>query len=132
MKLPAARTVGDAVRSFSRIIGRANDCLDLPLNDGRTVEVHSEFFTHVVRRLPGVRSYLIRQSGRRITFQLLTPGDVDPTEHRSGMLATVKRIFPDVEEESLDVVRLSKEEKTAAGKHRWIIKDPAPDVRGPA
>ena len=58
--------------------------------------------------------------------------DVDPVAYRSDVLAEVRKIFSNIEEESLLVVRLQKEEKTAAGKHRWIIKDPAPNMRVPA
>ena len=56
----------------------------------------------------------------------------DPVAYRSDVLTEVRKIFSDIEEESLLVVRLLKEEKTATGKHRWVIKDPAPNMRVPA
>ncbi len=123
VELPAVCAAGGSVLSFSRIIGRANDVLDLPLLDGRAAEAHHLLFSHVVRHLPYVRSYVVQQEGRRIVFHLETPFDVDPAKYRYDIISGIRRIFPDIEAGSINVARLSRAEKTAAGKHRWVIKD---------
>jgi phenylacetate-CoA ligase len=113
----------DSILFFSEVLGRSNDALRLPLKSGRTIKVHSEFFTHIIKSLPNVQSFLIVESSEKIKVKLRFRDNADLHSSRQLALQKIRREFPDVLEERITFESLADEVRTIAGKHRFIIRE---------
>ena len=113
----------DSILFFSEVLGRSNDALRLPLKSGQSIKVHSEFFTHIIKSLPNVQSFLIVESGESIKVRLRLRGNADLHSSRQLALQKIRREFSEVLEERIIFEPLAEEARTIAGKHRFIIKE---------
>ncbi|MFN5254442.1 MAG: hypothetical protein ACK5BY_01220 [Limnohabitans sp.] len=113
----------NSILFLSEVLGRSNDALRLPLTSGRVIKVHSEFFTHIIKSLPNVQSFLIVESGEGIKVRLRLRGNADLHSSRQLALHKIRREFSDVLEERIIFEPLAEEVRTIAGKHRFIIRE---------
>jgi phenylacetate-coenzyme A ligase PaaK-like adenylate-forming protein len=112
-----------SVQQMGRVLGRSNDCVDIPLKNGSTTTAHSSLLTRIILEHREIRSFLVRQRSRDIEFQLMIAGANRPEDYRHDFAETLRQAFPDIEDSCLKFSALSAELKTAAGKHRVIVKE---------
>jgi phenylacetate-CoA ligase len=113
----------DSILFLSEVLGRSNDTLKLPLKSGKSVKVHSEFFTHIIKSLPNVQSFLIVETGEKIIVKLMLRGNTNLHSSRQLVLQKIRREFSEVQEDSIIFEPLDEEVRTIAGKHKFIIRE---------
>lgn len=113
----------DSVLSASSMEGRVNDTIDIPLSSG-TMKVHSEIFTHVIKAMPDVQSFLISQmKDNIIKVALLLKAKQPLDSYQREFMNKIKLEFPDIVASKITFEALDEEKKTLAGKHKFILKE---------
>ena len=81
--------------------------------------VHPSYFTHLLDGLKGIRQFrFIQESAEKITLQLVIPERLG----HEAETALQARIHADVDEEiTLEICYPAEIERTASGKHRYVI-----------
>jgi phenylacetate-CoA ligase len=109
----------------ARILGRANDAVDVPLAGDRSAPAHSQLIAMVAKQPPGVRNYQVVDRGGTLTFRLaLRPGAGTSLAEAGARIAReLAREFPDLDAGRLRFEPLDAVERTVAGKQRFIVKE---------
>jgi phenylacetate-CoA ligase len=121
---PCGRTL---VRA-SAIHGRSDDVLFLPARDGGRVAVHPLHFA-LLTRDPQVREFQVVQDGPVLRILIVashaaTAGD-DPLETRLGHAVTQQLLKLGVQDPQISVERRPRLARSAGGKLKLVIADPA-------
>jgi len=113
----------NSILYMSEILGRSNDDLNIKLKNGQKIKVHSEFFTHIIKSLPNVQSFLIVETKDIIKVRLMIRGNLDLHSLKKLAIQKIRREFHNLDEESITFEPLNEEMRTIAGKHRFIIRE---------
>jgi phenylacetate-CoA ligase len=119
---------GRTLARVSTIHGRSDDVLSLPARDGGQVDVHPLQFA-LLTRDPQVREFQVVQDGpvlriRIVASHTATAGD-DPLEARLGQAVTQQLLGLGVQDPQISVERRPKLARSAGGKLKLVIADPA-------
>jgi phenylacetate-coenzyme A ligase PaaK-like adenylate-forming protein len=111
------RVVGLA--RFARVVGRANDWVELP--DG--ARIHSETFSHAARECAEIRGFQIVRGGAGLALRYVADAALSAQAERElrRRLGCVHAAL-----ESLRLERVERLEQTVAGKTRMVVSEPSP------
>jgi len=106
----------DFDQSFSRVVGRCNDCVQLA--DG--ANIHSEAFTHAVRECEGVTAFqVVQNGGGKIFFRYVSAAQQPETEREIRRRLSI--VHPELG--NVEFERVSSLSSTIAGKTRAVIRE---------
>lgn len=120
---PTPCPCGRAHPVLRELLGRENDCL--VRRDGALV--HGSAFNYVLRELPGLEAYQIRQTAvDRVIVLIRASAPVAATE-RTRIVAEYRSLLPDM---MIDVQQVTQLEPDSRGKHWHVVCEIA--ARNPA
>ena len=106
--------INNFIPSFQDIIGRSNDFLEI-INNGKQTKIHSEYFTHALKKIDGLNEYRIIQKKDK-TLEIFT--DLDNIDEEK-MKKILKRHLKF--DNKLIIKKLEENLKhTLAGKTKFI------------
>jgi len=110
-----------SILTMNGIKGRKNDFLVLYI-DNKYIEVHSEFFTHILKSIKGVVNFqLIQKKDKSIKILYVSLNDIDNI--KDMFYNEVKKEFSNIDENQFSFKKVIDIPKTIAGKSKWIIKE---------
>ncbi|NRF15949.1 hypothetical protein [Vibrio coralliilyticus] len=109
----------ESVLSMVKILGRSNDLLKI-INDGNTVQVHSELFTHLMKSLNGVINFQIIQK-KDLSIVINYVSLTTNLSIRESFFTEIERVFGKIERKQFNFFQVEGIEKTVSGKSKWVI-----------
>jgi phenylacetate-coenzyme A ligase PaaK-like adenylate-forming protein len=105
------------ILDINRISGRNNDFLKLKVDD-KTIDVHSEFFTHIIKSIENIIDFkLIQKKNLSIEIQYISTVKKDIKE---SFFIEISKEFAGIEMKNFSFVQVDSIDKTIAGKSKWI------------
>jgi phenylacetate-coenzyme A ligase PaaK-like adenylate-forming protein len=108
----------------ARILGRARDVLSLPMQDGSSIDTHSDFFFDILQIDDGVSSFFVHQKGSAIDIGISTGSPEDLRRIGGRFLHEIAREFPAIDRGKITFSMLADEPYTVAGKRRYFLREP--------
>jgi phenylacetate-CoA ligase len=106
------------VLNINNIKGRKNDFIKI-LVDSKIVDVHSEFFTHIMKSIENIINFkLIQKKDLSIEIQYVSTTVQDIS---SSFFKEVFKEFPKININDFTFISVNDIEKTIAGKSKWIV-----------
>ncbi len=109
-----------SILNINKIVGRKNDFLVLNVYN-KYIEVHSEFFTHILKSIKGVVNFqLIQKKDKSIEILYVSLNNINI---KDIFFNEIKKEFPNIYENQFSFKKVIDIPKTIAGKNKWIIKE---------
>lgn len=107
-----------------KIIGRANDNLDIKLKNGNIQIIHSEFFTHIIKNIKNVRKFkILNKKNKLIIFIESSRKDNSLyNEIKDHFFIKLKNEFPDIDINNVTIRFEKIVSLTVSGKEKFIEK----------
>lgn len=109
-----------SILTINKINGRKNDFLIIN-NDNRDIQVHSEFFTHILKSIPDVINFQLKQKkdlSIEVNYVIVKNRDIS-----KEFLNEIKKEFRNITDKQFTFKQVTDIPKTIAGKAKWIEKE---------
>ena len=105
--------------TLSTIRGRSHDLLRSPAG----AVCHGEALTHIIERIPDVLLFsVVQKATYNLVIQIQTKSGADISPNAANWIkSNVQRLLGN--DVPVDVTSVKAEERTLAGKHRWIVSE---------
>ncbi len=106
-----------SILKIKKIIGRKNDFIKIKVNSN-FVEVHSEFFTHILKSIKGVMDFkIIQMKNLSIEIKYVSSNNLSISER---FFQEIYKEFNGIDKNIFSFKQVNEITKTIAGKAKWI------------
>ena len=106
-----------SILKIKKIIGRKNDFIKIKVNSN-FVEVHSEFFTHILKSIKGVMDFkIIQMKNLSIEIKYVSSNNLSISER---FFQEIYKEFNCIDKNIFSFKQVNEITKTIAGKAKWI------------